>query len=58
MANRSAAADAANEYLIIEATDPAAAASFARSYEERASSEDFDAYLGFLDLAYAGAEAA
>lgn len=58
MANRSAAADAANEYLIIEASDPAAAASFARNYEERASSEDFDAYLDFLDLAYLNVEAA
>ena len=53
------AADAANEYLQLEASGSFnEAASFARRFEEKATPAEFDAYLNFLDLACAGAEAA
>ena len=42
-------AEAANHYLTLAATDPAAAISFAHEYEDKASIEDFDAYLEHLD---------
>ena len=58
MANRISALDAAKEYLLLEGCDLGAAIRFAHEYEATASSEDFDAYLEFLDRAYANADAA
>jgi hypothetical protein len=43
-------ADAANEYLILAATDLGAAIRFAHEYEDGAPDAAFDAYLRFIEL--------
>ena len=43
--------EAANHYLYLDATAPiGVAASFAREYEDKASEDEFDAFLSALDL--------
>lgn len=43
--------EAANHFLYLDQSGaPGEAASFARTYEDRATEAEFDAYLRFLDI--------
>lgn len=50
--------EAANHYLYLEQTGaPGESAGFARSYEDRATEAEFDAYLRFIDIQIAAVAA-